>query len=69
MKRGDLAKAERAARKVEWRYADILADRGLTLDIKRHGARELAQAMKLTHRHEKISGDEIWARRRAGMAF
>ena len=70
MKRGDLAKAEAAARKVERRYSDIIAageePRAI---IKRAGAHDLAMAMKLIHRHEKISEREIWARRRARMAF
>jgi len=37
--------------------------------VKPRGAHELAMAMKLVRRHEKISEREIWARRRAGMAF
>ena len=69
MKRGDLAKAEAAARKVERRYSDIMADMAHRHIVKRAGAHDLAMAMKLIHRHEKIGEREIWARRRAGMAF
>ena len=69
MKRGDLANAEAAARTVERRYSDIIADEEHRATVKRAGAHELAMAMKLIHRHEKISEREIWARRRARMAF
>ena len=73
MKRGDLAKAEAAARKVEKAHAgEIQPVDGCTLclgSLSKEHAHALAIAMKLIHRHEKISEREIWARRRARMAF
>lgn len=70
MKRGELAKAEKAARKVEKKLLKLVyrTDGMIMGDLRRAEAVRLADALKLIRRHEKISPEEIWARRHARMA-
>ncbi len=64
-KPGDLAKAENRAVVTHI----LLGGHGIPLPLTRDEARRLANALKLIRRHEKISEEEVWARRHAGMAF